>query len=184
MRGWVCRLQLLLAVSSAVILGSESRGTRDHILMSPTRDSPKPGGPGPCIYIPRQQDDPVIPPFTGFPFRRLLILAKLRWRIRLRLHTGCSCFGQSLCLVTSNSRLSFVLPNTSYNYFARIPRKTWSSIIHNECLVARYLTTDVLLLFRARVVGICLPTRCLTMGIHVTIFTRRRLWDWLQPFIM
>jgi hypothetical protein len=29
----VCRLQLLLALASAVILGSESRGTRDHILL-------------------------------------------------------------------------------------------------------------------------------------------------------
>jgi hypothetical protein len=33
-RGRVCRLQLLLALASAVILGSESRGTRDHILLS------------------------------------------------------------------------------------------------------------------------------------------------------
>jgi hypothetical protein len=33
-RGWVCRLQLLLALASAVILGSESCGTRDHILIS------------------------------------------------------------------------------------------------------------------------------------------------------
>jgi hypothetical protein len=30
----VCRLQLLLVLASAVILGSESRGTRDHILLS------------------------------------------------------------------------------------------------------------------------------------------------------
>jgi hypothetical protein len=52
-RGRVCRLQLLLALASAVILGSESRGTRDHILLSEIRD---------------------------FPFRRLLPLAGLRWR--------------------------------------------------------------------------------------------------------
>jgi hypothetical protein len=39
-----------------------------------------PGGPGPCIYIPQEQDDPVIPPGTGFPFRCLLRLAGLRWR--------------------------------------------------------------------------------------------------------
>jgi hypothetical protein len=31
---WVCRLQLLLTLASIVILGSESRGTRDHILLS------------------------------------------------------------------------------------------------------------------------------------------------------
>jgi hypothetical protein len=52
-RGWVCRLQLLLALASAVILGSESHGTRDHILLSQIRD---------------------------FPFRRPLRLAGLRWR--------------------------------------------------------------------------------------------------------
>jgi hypothetical protein len=35
----VCRLQLLLVFASAVILGSESRGTCDHILLSQIRDS-------------------------------------------------------------------------------------------------------------------------------------------------
>jgi hypothetical protein len=39
-RGWVCRLQLLLALSSAVILRFDSRGTRDYILLSQMRDSP------------------------------------------------------------------------------------------------------------------------------------------------
>jgi hypothetical protein len=33
-RGWVCSSQLLLALASAVILRSDSRGTRDHILLS------------------------------------------------------------------------------------------------------------------------------------------------------
>jgi hypothetical protein len=44
---------LLLALASAFILGSESRGTRDHILLSQIR---------------------------GFPFYLLLRLAGLRWR--------------------------------------------------------------------------------------------------------
>jgi hypothetical protein len=39
-RGWACRLELLLALASAVVLGSESRRTHDHILLSQTRDSP------------------------------------------------------------------------------------------------------------------------------------------------
>jgi hypothetical protein len=52
-RGRVCRLQLLLALSSAVILGSESRGTRAHILLFQIRD---------------------------FPFCRFLRLAGSRWR--------------------------------------------------------------------------------------------------------
>jgi hypothetical protein len=38
MRGRVCRLQLLLVHASAVIFGSESRGTRDRILLSQIRD--------------------------------------------------------------------------------------------------------------------------------------------------
>jgi hypothetical protein len=52
-RRWVCRLQLLLTLASTVIFWSESRGTRDHILLSQIRD---------------------------FPFLRLLRLAGLRWR--------------------------------------------------------------------------------------------------------
>jgi hypothetical protein len=49
----VCDLQLLLALASSVILGSESRGARDYILLSQIRD---------------------------FPFRRPLRLPGLRWR--------------------------------------------------------------------------------------------------------
>jgi hypothetical protein len=52
-RGCVCRLQLLLVLASAVILESESHGTREHLLLSQIRD---------------------------FPFRRLLRLAGLSWR--------------------------------------------------------------------------------------------------------
>jgi hypothetical protein len=52
-RGRICRLlQLLLVLTSAVILGYESSGTYDHILFSQIRDSPKPGGQDPSIYIP------------------------------------------------------------------------------------------------------------------------------------
>jgi hypothetical protein len=40
---------------------------------------PQPGGPGPRIYIPQEQGGLVILPGTGFPFRRLLRLAGLRW---------------------------------------------------------------------------------------------------------
>jgi hypothetical protein len=56
----VCRLQLLLVFPSAVILGSEFPGIQD----SPNLDG----------------QVPIIPPGTGFSFRRLLRLAGLRWR--------------------------------------------------------------------------------------------------------
>jgi hypothetical protein len=52
-RGRVCLLYVLLALVSAIILGSESHGTRDRILLSQIWD---------------------------FPFRRLLRLAGSRWR--------------------------------------------------------------------------------------------------------
>jgi hypothetical protein len=39
-RGWVCCLQLLLVLASAVIFRSEARGAHDHILLSQIRDSP------------------------------------------------------------------------------------------------------------------------------------------------
>jgi hypothetical protein len=51
-RGRVCRIRLLLGLASAVILGSEFRGIRGHILLSQIRD---------------------------LPFRRILWLAGLRW---------------------------------------------------------------------------------------------------------
>jgi hypothetical protein len=41
---------------------------------------PQPGGPGLRVYIAQEQGGPVIPPDTGFPFRRLLRLTGLRWR--------------------------------------------------------------------------------------------------------
>jgi hypothetical protein len=61
-RGRVCLLQLLLAFASAVILGSESRGIRDHILLSQSRD---------------------------FLFRRLLRLTGMRWRYSTPPPRGC-----------------------------------------------------------------------------------------------
>jgi hypothetical protein len=40
---------------------------------------PKPGGPGPYIYILQEEGGSVTPPNTGFPFCRLLYLAGPRW---------------------------------------------------------------------------------------------------------
>jgi hypothetical protein len=48
---------IAVGLDSAVILGSESRLTHDHILLSDLR-FPQPGGPGPRIYI---------NPGTGWP---------------------------------------------------------------------------------------------------------------------
>jgi hypothetical protein len=50
-----------------------------HTLLSHLR-LPQPGPPGSHIYIPQEQDGPVIPADTGFPLRHLLRLTGLRWR--------------------------------------------------------------------------------------------------------
>jgi hypothetical protein len=67
-KGWVCRLQLLLVFASAVILGSESSGTHNQILLSQIRDSPNLEGLVPVFMSPMEQGGPVVPPSTGFPF--------------------------------------------------------------------------------------------------------------------
>jgi hypothetical protein len=72
-RGRVCCLQLLLVLASAVILGSEFRGSHDHILLSHIRDSPNLEGQVP-VFTP-----PSYSPGSGFRFRRLLRLTGLRW---------------------------------------------------------------------------------------------------------
>jgi hypothetical protein len=66
-RGRVCLLYMLLALASAVFLGSESLGTCDHILLSQISD---------------------------FPFRRLLWLAGSRWRYSTP--PPCSCLAKSV----------------------------------------------------------------------------------------
>jgi hypothetical protein len=55
MRERIYRLQLLLVLASAVILGSESRGTRDHILLSQIRDSPNLEGQVSVFISPRNR---------------------------------------------------------------------------------------------------------------------------------
>jgi hypothetical protein len=59
----VCRLQLLLVLASAVILGSESCGTREHILLPQIRDSHDLEGQVPVVILPRV-------PFASHPTTR------------------------------------------------------------------------------------------------------------------
>jgi hypothetical protein len=62
--GRVCRLQFLPGLASAVILGSESRGTHDHILLSEIRDSPKLVGQVTVFISPRNWVPFSSPPTT------------------------------------------------------------------------------------------------------------------------
>jgi hypothetical protein len=61
MRGRVCNLLLLMVLASAIPIGSGSRGTQDHILLSQFLRLPQNGGPGPRIYVPQEQGGPDTP---------------------------------------------------------------------------------------------------------------------------
>jgi hypothetical protein len=95
------------AVCSAITQWSESRRTRNHTLLSHLR-LPQPGGPGSRIYIPQEQDGPVIPSGTGFrqgggtARRSHLWRGGLRWKLITSLNLQvCFC-----CVSTSNSKFS------------------------------------------------------------------------------
>jgi hypothetical protein len=64
-RGWVCLLHLLLALASTFILRSDSRGTRNHILLSQIRDSPNLEGQVPLFIYPRNKAAQLSPRTLG-----------------------------------------------------------------------------------------------------------------------
>jgi hypothetical protein len=66
--------RLLLALTSAVILGSESCGDHDHILLFQIRDSPNLDGQVPLIISTRNRVAQLYPQALGSRF------AGLRWR--------------------------------------------------------------------------------------------------------
>jgi hypothetical protein len=72
-------LQLLLALPAQSILKSRvPRASRPHFTASDSR-LPQPGGLSPLIYL-LGIGCLGYTPGTGFPYRRLLLLAGLRWR--------------------------------------------------------------------------------------------------------
>jgi hypothetical protein len=88
MREWVCRLQLLLVLASAVILRSESRGTHDHILLPQIRNSPNLGGQVPVSISPRNRVALLYPKALGSLSVASYDPQGYGVRIRPRLHTG------------------------------------------------------------------------------------------------
>jgi hypothetical protein len=67
-RGRVCRLQLMLAFASAVILGSESLGTHDHILLYQIWDSLNLEGHFPVFISSRKRVAQLYPQALGSLF--------------------------------------------------------------------------------------------------------------------
>jgi hypothetical protein len=64
-RGRVYSLQLLLVLTSAVILGSESRKTHDHISLSQIQNSRNLEGHIPVFISPKKKVAYIYPPDTG-----------------------------------------------------------------------------------------------------------------------
>jgi hypothetical protein len=67
-RGLVCRLQLLLALAIAIIFGSESRGTNDHILLFQIQDFPNLECQVPVFISPRNRMAQFYPQTLGSLF--------------------------------------------------------------------------------------------------------------------
>jgi hypothetical protein len=81
-----------LGLARAVTLGSKSRWTHGHILLSHLR-VPQPGGPDPRIYIPQEQGGPDITPGHWVPFLSPLTTRRAAVEVRL----VCSRYSTSRC---------------------------------------------------------------------------------------
>jgi predicted nucleic acid-binding Zn finger protein len=90
MRGWVCRLQLVLVLASAVNRGSESRETHYHILLSQIRNSPSLEGQVPIFISPRNRVAQFYPQALGPLFVASYDSQGYGEGIRTRFNTGFS----------------------------------------------------------------------------------------------
>jgi hypothetical protein len=79
---------MLLALASAVILGSESRGTHDHILLSQIRDFPNLEGQVPVFISPRNRVAQLYSKALGSIFVASYDLQGYSGGIRTRHHAG------------------------------------------------------------------------------------------------
>jgi hypothetical protein len=87
-RGRVCRLQLLLALASAVILGSESGENLDQILLSQIRGVPNLEGQVPVFISPRNSVTQLYPEAPGSLFVASYDSQGYGGVIRSHLHKG------------------------------------------------------------------------------------------------
>jgi hypothetical protein len=107
-----------------------------------------------CVYSPGTVW-PSYTPGTGFPFRRLLRLARLRWRYSNPTPRGL--------ILTHWTELP--ASELSYNHFAQTPRKT-ACIIDNAYSPCHCSGIDVLLFCASVSMGICFETRYLAMSME------------------
>jgi hypothetical protein len=112
MRGWVCRLQLLLALASAVILRSKSCRTHGHILLFQIWDSSNLEGKVPVFIYPRNRVAQLYPQALGSPSHHLLWLTGLQWRF-----WNPPSHGESQSHVITDDQLASLSWSQSQSYF-------------------------------------------------------------------
>jgi hypothetical protein len=174
-RGRICRLQLLLVLASAIVFGSESHGTHDHILLSHSR-LPQPGGPGPRIYIPREQGGPFIPHALGSLFVASYDSQGCDRCIRTRLHTGFLQLNRSA--ICQNKYSARTTRKTQPLYCCR---DVFKAPLHSYLCSADHIENVVLLFVRPGMLlmlpsnGRCLPSHCLATGLYATILMDQSL---------
>jgi hypothetical protein len=83
-----CRLQLLMAITSTVIFGSDSRRIHVQILLSQIRDSPNMEGQVPVFISPRNRMAQLYPRHWVSHFVASYYSLGYSGGIRTRLHTG------------------------------------------------------------------------------------------------
>jgi hypothetical protein len=184
--GWVCRLQLLLAFASAVTLGSESLGTRDHILLSQIRDFPGALSLSLNLILRPTVSRPVcleIKHPSGADEEIFVTVIQLRvcWHGAVSLTRGRICRLQLQLALASAVIFGFESVGTCdhnlpYN-FGNISHHLQQFLYH--CLPIRSCgsvpsdplpSNGFLSIVESVISGTHLPSRCLAMVICVTIF--------------
>jgi hypothetical protein len=129
---------------------------------------PQPGGPGPLIYIPHEQGGLVIPPGNWFRFCCLLQLTGLWWRYLTpppHSRTGLILFCTTYIVSRQTHRKHIHCPTMG---ICELHRKH----LFLSCCIYSALHSNgsypiVACVFV--VAGMCLPSHCPTMGLHITI---------------
>jgi hypothetical protein len=139
-RGRVCNLivQLLLGLARAVACGSKSRRTHDNILLSHLR-LPQPGEPGSRIYIPPEQDGPVItppPPGTGSTSTSTQIRLTVRWQEKYGLRASAPWTKRPAAIYPTNRMQTITLNKTT----VMLPKRWKTNILRGAFWKSRSQT--------------------------------------------
>jgi hypothetical protein len=142
-RGWVCRLQLLLALARAIILRSESRRTHNHTLLSQIRDPPNLEGQVPVFISPRNRAAHLFPRHwvSIMLFRIMWVLMLLSyavdWQEATRVYRASVSTREAIrdenCRTCSSSRRSSRGLCVSFSRQSnRQSTEKWSDTIHAQ----------------------------------------------------